>query len=74
MKGDTIFQNKLLFVDTMRDLKNLFNLYLPICNYWMIFDNSNLQSDFVAEGYADKKLDIKNISIFDIIKNKLMND
>ncbi len=40
----------------------------------MIFDNSNLQSDFVAEGYADKKLDIKNISIFDIIKNKLMND
>lgn len=55
-------------------LKNLFNLYIPICDYWMLFDNSNIQSDFVAEGYSDKELDIKNISKFEIIKNKLWND
>jgi hypothetical protein len=40
----------------------------------MLFDNSNIQSDFVAEGYSDKELDIKNISKFEIIKNKLWND
>ncbi len=55
-------------------LKNLFNLYIPVCDYWMIFDNSNIQSDLVAEGYSDKEIEIKNSSKFGIIKNKSRND
>ncbi len=31
-------------------LDNLFRLYLPICDYWMILDNSNTPSRIVAEG------------------------
>lgn len=31
-------------------LDNLFKLYLPICDYWMILDNSNSPSRIVAEG------------------------
>lgn len=55
-------------------LKNLFRLYIPICDYWMIFDNSRLHSELIAEGYADKEIDIKNIRNFEIIKGKARND
>lgn len=51
-------------------LRNLFNLYIPISDYWMIFDNSRLHSDLTAEGYTDKEIDIKNNRNFDIIKGK----
>lgn len=30
-------------------LKNLFSLYMPICDYWLLIDNSCLQQKIVAE-------------------------
>lgn len=55
-------------------IRNLFKLYIPICDYWMIFDNSRLPSELIAEGYADNEIDIKNISTFELLKNKAEND
>ena len=49
-------------------LRNLFKLYIPVCDYWMIFDNSKTPSELIAEGYGENDFDIKNISTFDIIK------
>lgn len=49
-------------------LKNLFNIYISICDYWMIFNNSVSPSELIAEGYSNKEIEIKNISIFDTIK------
>ena len=49
-------------------LKNLFNLYIPICDYWMIFDNSKTHSELIAEGYTDKTIDIKNNIIYETLK------
>jgi predicted ABC-type ATPase len=49
-------------------LSNLFNIYIPICDYWMIFNNSVSPSVLIAEGYSNKEVDIKNISTFDMIK------
>lgn len=39
-------------------LKNLHELYIPICDYWMIIDNSEHPSMIIAEGY---KAEEKNI-------------
>jgi predicted ABC-type ATPase len=50
-------------------LSNLFSIYIPICDYWMIFNNSVSPSELVAEGYSNKDIDIKNISTFDTIKS-----
>jgi len=50
-------------------LSNLFSIYIPICDYWMIFNNSISPSELIAEGYLNKDIDIKNISTFDIIKS-----
>lgn len=55
-------------------LRNLFKLYTPICDYWMLFDNSKLHSELIAEGYHDKEIEIKNIRTFETIKNKIQDD
>jgi predicted ABC-type ATPase len=51
-------------------LLNLFELYIPVCDYWLIFDNSLPKAEFVAEGYAQDIRNIKNNSIFASIKLK----
>lgn len=55
-------------------LKNLFDLYIPLCDYWMIFDKSKLASELIAEGYTFKDMDIKNYSIFAKIKLTAQDD
>ena len=55
-------------------LKNLFELYLPICDYWMLFDNSRIHSELIAEGYKGNSMDIKNNIIFDAIKMNTFYD
>ncbi len=55
-------------------LRNLFDLYIPLCDYWMIFDKSKLASDLIAEGYSLKDVDIKNYSIFAKIKLTAQDD
>ncbi|MGE4587854.1 MAG: zeta toxin family protein [Mangrovibacterium sp.] len=55
-------------------LRNLFELYIPLCDYWMIFDKSKLSSELIAEGYGTKDVDIKNCAIFAKIKLTAQND
>ena len=35
-------------------IENLSKIYLPICDYWMIFDNSEYPSTLIAEGFLSK--------------------
>lgn len=50
-------------------IKNLFNIYIPISNYWMIFDNSKkMSSELIAEGNNPNTPIIKNIAKFDRLK------
>lgn len=51
-------------------LKNLFNLYLPISDYWMIYSNSRSPSELIAEGYSNVEIDIKNSITFELIKQQ----
>ncbi|MBN2523006.1 MAG: zeta toxin family protein [Bacteroidales bacterium] len=55
-------------------LKNFFDLYLPISNFWMLFNNSISPSELIAEGYSDYEIDIKNNATFDLIKKLACND
>jgi predicted ABC-type ATPase len=55
-------------------IRNLFDLYIPICDYWMIFDNSKTPSELVAEGYTNEDIEIKNMSTFTVIKEQAKND
>ena len=50
-------------------IKNLFKLYFPVCNYWMIIDNSNPILELIAEGSYTNEIIIKNSSKFEQLKN-----
>jgi len=52
-------------VDTIRrrykaGIQNLSRLYMPICDYWMIIDNSEPPFQIVAEGFKTENIEINN--------------
>ena len=49
-------------------LKNLFTRYIPICDYWLIFNNSGVSAELIAEGYTDVEIEIKDNATFKHIK------
>ncbi|MBS3773980.1 MAG: zeta toxin family protein [Bacteroidales bacterium] len=49
-------------------IKNLFELYIPVCDYWMITDNSNPNLRLVAEGTQKEIIKIEDNSIFNLMK------
>lgn len=55
-------------------LKNLFQLYMSESSYWMIFNNSSLSAELIAEGYNNYKINIQNKRTFEIIKKISQDD
>ena len=49
-------------------LSNLFKIFIPIADYWMIYNNSKSPSQLIAEGYANQLFDVKNQSVYDTLK------
>ena len=49
-------------------IHNLFDLFIPIADYWMIVDNSDTPFHVIAEGFKDSDITIKNQENFDKIK------
>ena len=48
---------------------NLFDLYIPICDYWMITDNSWSPMEVIAKGFGDKERYVSNALIYNKLKN-----
>ena len=48
---------------------NLFDLYIPICDYWMITDNSLSPMEVIAKGFKNREQYIDNVSIYNKLKN-----
>ena len=51
-----------------RGIKNLFEIYLPIADEVMIFDNSEAKHDLIAEKISDTKTDVLNETKFNQLK------
>lgn len=58
----------------MAGLKNLFQLYIPVSSYWMIFNNSSLSAELIAEGYSNVEIHIQNKRTFELIKKISQDD
>jgi predicted ABC-type ATPase len=50
-------------------IKNLFSLYIPLCEYWMIINNSTIPPELIAEGGKKIESKIYNKPTY----NKLIN-
>jgi predicted ABC-type ATPase len=50
-----------------KGLHNLHQLFLPICDKWLVFDNSKIEPTFVAQGNKNELPIIYNTEIWNII-------
>ena len=39
-------------------LQNLFQLYMPICDYWTLYDNSNCPAGRIASGFGTERIEV----------------
>jgi predicted ABC-type ATPase len=46
---------------------NLSKLYLPICDYWLIIDNSEPPFKIIAEGFKKENIEINDQIIYNLI-------
>jgi len=53
-----------------RGLTNLFQLFIPICNLWIMVDNSDKQMSYIAKGQQNLVSNVLNTEIWDIISSK----
>ena len=53
-----------------RGVDNFFNRYSPICDYWMLLDNSKTTSQLIAEGGINQIDRIHDTGIFTQLKNQ----
>ncbi|MBQ8051544.1 MAG: zeta toxin family protein [Bacteroidaceae bacterium] len=51
-------------------LKNLFNLYMPIVDYWALYDNSNIPTHRIAFGEKDKEPTVLDEEQFEQLRTK----
>ena len=50
-----------------KGIENLSKIYLPICNNWMIYDNSEYPSVLIAEALKNKDIEIYSNEIYNQI-------
>ena len=51
-------------------LSNLFNLYMPIVDYWALYDNSNIPTRHIASGEKGKEPQIIDAETFEALRQK----
>lgn len=51
-------------------LQNLFRLYMPICDYWALYDNSNCPANKLACGGIGKPTQVVDGEMFSKMKNE----
>jgi len=52
-----------------KGIHNLFKLFIPICDYWLLIDNSQNPYKIVAEGEEDQELNVQNRQIWNKLKS-----
>ncbi len=50
-------------------MKNFFNIYMPIVDYWMLVDNTRTPRTIVAEGGFERAPMIRNVERYNLIYN-----
>ena len=53
-------------------LSNLFNLYMPIVDYWALYDNSNIPTRHIASGEKGKEPQLLDTATFETLQTKYL--
>ncbi len=52
-----------------RGIENLFKIYIPLCNEWMIFDSSKSEIQLIAKGKASNEIEVFQNQKWELIKS-----
>jgi len=52
-----------------RGIENLFKIYIPLCDNWAVFDNSDETPDMIAEGFNEETTVVQD-EIWQLLKSK----
>lgn len=69
LEGGHNIENEVIERRYKRGIQNLFEIYLPIVDEVMIFDNSEGKHDLIAEKIFDSEIDVLNGTKFNQLKN-----
>lgn len=50
-------------------IKNLFSLYTPVCDYWIMLDNSRPPFRIIAKGSKENILAINDLLLYKTLEN-----
>ena len=56
-----------------RGIENLFKIYIPLCDDWAVFDNSNNTPELIAEGINSEAI-VTNKESWNLLKSKISYD
>ncbi len=51
-------------------LSNLFNLYMPVCDYWALYDNSICPANKIASGWKKDNITINEPTLYEQFKSQ----
>ena len=68
--GNHFMPNDVVARRYKRGIKNLFNLYLPLADHWMVIDNSDVNPGLVASGGRDMDMNVTDEKTWEEIKSK----
>ena len=53
-----------------RGIENLFKIYIPLCNEWMVFDSSKSEIQLIAKGMQSLQTEVFENQKWELIKSK----
>lgn len=53
-----------------RGIENLFKIYIPLCNEWMVFDSSKSEIQLIAKGMQSLQIEVFENQKWELIKSK----
>lgn len=72
-KGGHFIHDEIVKRRYYRGIKNLLQYFIPLCDYWLVFDNSSENAIMVADGIKDLEKEIFNNEIWKQI-NRIYNE
>lgn len=70
-EGGHNIPNEVIIRRYNKGVSNLLNIFVNLCDYWLVIDNSSKPYSFIAEGNIDTQPLIYNVEIWEKIKIKV---
>ncbi|MGI2902176.1 hypothetical protein [Tolypothrix sp. VBCCA 56010] len=68
--GDTLFGEEVIRRRYERGRRNLIDLYLPISDRWIVYDNSSVDAKLVAEYRIGQQIVVYEGEIFNLLRGE----